>query len=100
MNPAPDMDVNSLSKPHFDWLVAHMADMAIRLAKSTEETRSRYYWGQMVAPKSATTVTTKTPKDVAAKANANTKAATAKTAAPESKPKTTRAKKQPPKTGE
>jgi hypothetical protein len=47
MNPAPDMDVNSLGKKHFDWMVTHMADMTIRLAKSQEETRSRYYWGKL-----------------------------------------------------
>jgi len=33
MNPAPDMDVNSLIEPYFSWVVTHMADMAIRLAK-------------------------------------------------------------------
>jgi hypothetical protein len=33
MNPAPDMDVNSLIEPYFAWVVTHMADMAIRLAK-------------------------------------------------------------------
>ena len=33
MNPAPDMDINSLTKPFFDWTVKHMADMAIRMAK-------------------------------------------------------------------
>jgi hypothetical protein len=33
MNPAPDMDVNSLVQPYFDWVVTHMADMAIRLAQ-------------------------------------------------------------------
>ncbi len=47
MNPAPDMDVNSLGKGHFDWMVTHMADMTIRLAKSKEETRSRYFWGKL-----------------------------------------------------
>ena len=31
MNPAPDMDVNSLGKKHFDWMVTHMADLVIRL---------------------------------------------------------------------
>lgn len=34
MNPAPDMDVNSLTPFYFDWVVKHMADMAIRLAKN------------------------------------------------------------------
>jgi hypothetical protein len=34
MNPAPDMDVYSLTPHYFEWTVIHMADMAIRLAKS------------------------------------------------------------------
>jgi hypothetical protein len=34
MNPAPDMDINSLTSHYFDWTVTHMADLAIRLAKS------------------------------------------------------------------
>jgi hypothetical protein len=32
MNPAPDMDVNSLTPHYFEWVVKRMADMAIRLA--------------------------------------------------------------------
>ena len=47
MNPAPDMDVNSLGRNHFDWMVTHMADMTIRLALSGEETRSSYTWGKL-----------------------------------------------------
>ena len=34
MNPAPDMDVNSLTPHYFEWTVTHMAEMAIRLAKT------------------------------------------------------------------
>jgi hypothetical protein len=34
MNPAPDMDIYSLTPVHFEWVVARMADMAIRLAKA------------------------------------------------------------------
>jgi hypothetical protein len=34
MNPAPDMDVYSLTPHYFDWAVRQMADMAIRLAKA------------------------------------------------------------------
>ncbi len=48
MNPAPDMDVNSLGKTHFDWMVTHMADMTIRMAKSKEATRDRYFWSRTV----------------------------------------------------
>jgi hypothetical protein len=33
MNPAPDMDVYSLTPHYFEWAVHRMADMAIRLAK-------------------------------------------------------------------
>lgn len=48
MNPAPDMDVNSLGKGHFDWMVKTMADVMIELALSDEATRTQYTWGQMV----------------------------------------------------
>ncbi len=34
MNPAPDMDVYSLTPLHFEWVVSAMADLAIRLARS------------------------------------------------------------------
>jgi hypothetical protein len=44
MNCAPDMDVNSLGRVHFDWMVTHMADLTIRLAKSSEATGDRYLW--------------------------------------------------------
>lgn len=47
MNPAPDMDVNSLGKNHFDWMVTRMADHMIDLATSGEGTRQRYDWGQL-----------------------------------------------------
>jgi len=46
MNPAPDMDINSLGQNHFDWMVQNMADMVIRMAKSKQATRSRYDWGK------------------------------------------------------
>jgi hypothetical protein len=32
MNPAPDMDIYSLTPHYFEWTVTHMADMAIRYA--------------------------------------------------------------------
>jgi hypothetical protein len=32
MNPAPDMDINSLTPSYFEWVVEHMADLAIKLA--------------------------------------------------------------------
>jgi hypothetical protein len=33
MNPAPDMDINSLTPHYFEWTLKHMTDMVIRLAK-------------------------------------------------------------------
>ncbi|MEO7998227.1 MAG: hypothetical protein ABI852_12320, partial [Gemmatimonadaceae bacterium] len=32
MNPAPDMDIYSLTPSYFEWVVEHMADMAIKMA--------------------------------------------------------------------
>ncbi len=51
MNPAPDMDVNSLGRKNFDWMVTHMADMAVRLAKSNERTIDRYVWARLLKGK-------------------------------------------------
>ncbi len=48
MNPAPDMDVNSLGRKHFDWMVTHMADLTIRLAQSGDRTLDRYVWGKQL----------------------------------------------------
>ena len=47
MNPAPDMDVNSLGKKHFDWMVTHMADLTIRLAKSKAAQPDRFGWSKL-----------------------------------------------------
>jgi hypothetical protein len=33
MNPAPDLDVNSLTPTYFDWAVKHLADLAVKLAR-------------------------------------------------------------------
>jgi hypothetical protein len=40
MNPAPDMDLNSLTPHYFDWAVKGMADLAIRLAKAPPQLRA------------------------------------------------------------
>lgn len=44
MNPAPDMDVNSLVGPYFEWVVTHMADMAIRLATKAPDRVEELRW--------------------------------------------------------
>jgi len=47
MNPAPDMDVNSLTQFYFDWVVTHMADMAIRLAQNPRPQLADLRWGRL-----------------------------------------------------
>jgi hypothetical protein len=47
MNPAPDMDVNSLTPFYFDWAVTHMADLAIRLAKEPRPQVSETKWAAL-----------------------------------------------------
>lgn len=47
MNPAPDMDINSLGEKHFQWMVNSMADMCIEMAKSDVATRTRYDWSAL-----------------------------------------------------
>jgi hypothetical protein len=44
MNPAPDMDVNSLTPTYFEWTVQKMADMAIRLAKKPRRQSRALKW--------------------------------------------------------
>jgi hypothetical protein len=44
MNPAPDMDINSLTPTYFEWTVKGMADMAIRLAKKPRRQSRALKW--------------------------------------------------------
>ena len=45
MNPAPDMDINSLTPHYFEWAVTKMADMAIRYAKNPPPQRPTRWEG-------------------------------------------------------
>ncbi len=45
MNPAPDMDINSLTPTYFEWVVQHMADMVIDLAKNPRPQLTELKWG-------------------------------------------------------
>ena len=47
MNPAPDMDINSLTQTHFDWVVSRMADMVIRLAQRGRRQVAEIGWSQL-----------------------------------------------------
>jgi hypothetical protein len=44
MNPAPDMDIYSLTPTYFEWTVQKMADMAIRLAKEPRRQSHALRW--------------------------------------------------------
>ena len=46
MNPAPDMDVNSLGYEFHRWCVEHMADMCIRLAKQPRPQAAELRWNR------------------------------------------------------
>jgi hypothetical protein len=47
MNPAPDMDINSLTPHYFEWVVKTMADMAIRAAQDAEGQLSALRWSAL-----------------------------------------------------
>lgn len=49
MNPAPDMDINSLTPHYFEWVVRNMADMAIRLAVAPRPQRAELRWDLLFA---------------------------------------------------
>jgi hypothetical protein len=48
MNPAPDMDIYSLTPHYFEWVVKHMADWAIRLAKNPRPQARELRWDTML----------------------------------------------------
>ena len=50
MNPAPDMDINSLTPFYFEWVVNHMADMAIKMAKEGHSQLTDIRWRDMFNP--------------------------------------------------
>ena len=58
MNPAPDMDINSLSPHYFEWAVKGMADMAIKLAKAPRPQAAAMRWDGFFAGRTATPAAT------------------------------------------
>ncbi len=49
MNPAPDMDIYSLTPKYFDWVVTHMADLVIRLAQGGRRQVEQVGWAHLFA---------------------------------------------------
>ncbi|MGH7471325.1 MAG: ATP-grasp domain-containing protein [Longimicrobiales bacterium] len=50
MNPAPDLDVNSLTPHYFEWAVQHMAEMAIQLARVPRPQRPSFFDARVRSP--------------------------------------------------
>lgn len=48
MNPAPDMDINSITPHYFDWAVKAMADLAIEMAHNPKPQRVEQRWARFV----------------------------------------------------
>ncbi len=47
MNPAPDMDINSLTPTYFDWCVNAMADLVINLAHNPRPALAEARWSKL-----------------------------------------------------
>ena len=68
MNPAPDMDVNSLTPHYFEWVVRTMADMAIRLAQQPRPQVREMRWQTLFGGAAAATAApSKPPRRASAK---------------------------------
>ena len=48
MNPAPDLDVNSLTPEYFGWAVKHLADFAIRIATAPRPQVRELRWSELL----------------------------------------------------
>jgi len=48
MNPAPDMDINSITPHYFDWAVKSMADFCIEMALNPRPQREAQRWAQFL----------------------------------------------------
>src|SRR6185436_20179098 len=87
MNPAPDLDINSLTPHYFNWAVEHMADMAIRLAQNPQEQKPAFFGdGGGGADGGTRSRTRKQPSDSdadAMRATSNAKSASASPSASE-----------------
>lgn len=46
LNPAPDLDVNSLTPFYFEWVVKNMADLTIQLAKESRPQLDKLKWSK------------------------------------------------------
>lgn len=67
MNPAPDMDINSLTPVYFEWVVKHMADLVIRLAQQPRPQLTELRWNHLIAGSPAASLPGASQTDVGAR---------------------------------
>jgi len=49
MNPAPDADVHSVGKENFDWIVNHVAELAVKKSQSGENPAQELRWASFLS---------------------------------------------------
>jgi hypothetical protein len=64
MNPAPDADLHSVGAENFEWIVQHMADLAVKKAKKGPSI-SDFHWGAYLGSASTKAVKKAVPKKAA-----------------------------------
>jgi glutathione synthase/RimK-type ligase-like ATP-grasp enzyme len=48
MNPAPDADLFSVGPANFEWVLSHVAQLAVNRAQSNERSLNRFHWSQFL----------------------------------------------------
>ena len=77
MNPAPDADVHSVGKENFDWIVNHVAELAVKKSQSGENPAQELRWASFLSGPAET----KKPAAKKATTKSTSKSATGKKAA-------------------
>ena len=49
MNPAPDADYHSVGAENFEWIVKHVADLAIKKAQAAEPQSAGFHWSRFLS---------------------------------------------------
>ena len=50
MNPVPDADYHSVGAENFEWMVEHMADLAVARAQQASPQRADFHWSRFLSP--------------------------------------------------
>ena len=49
MNPAPDADYHSVGAENFEWIVEHVADLAVKKAQTAEPPSDTFHWSRFLS---------------------------------------------------